>query len=475
MQIRHAVLAALAVSFAGPRPALPQQKSAAPVSATTTALSRLSDDLQSLVERARPAVAQIMVSGYATPGEGGSLLARQRGGGSGVVVDPNGYVITNLHVVEGARRIEVILPPAVNPPGGGKSVLKGTGRAMGAVVVGVDQETDLAVLLVPEKGLPFLQLGDSETLKPGEFVVALGSPMGLEGSVTVGVVSAQARQLEPESPMIYVQTDASINPGNSGGPLLDLEGRVMGINTLIFSQSGGSEGIGFAAPSNIVRNVYEQIKATSRVRRGDIGARAQTITPDLAAGLGLSRTWGVLVSDVTPGGPAAKAGLQIGDIVVALNGKPMENARQFNVNLYARPIGASVTLEIQRGEARSPVVVTVAERPKDPGRLAELVSQERNVVAPLGILGLELSDPRLAPLLPGLRARAGVIVAVAPKTGLPWQDSLKAGDVIYTVNGESVLDIAALRAALDKAREKGSAVVQVEREGGLRYVAVPLD
>jgi len=299
--------------------------------------------------------------------------------------------------------------------------------------------------------------------------------MGLEGSVTVGVVSAQARQLEPESPMIYIQTDASINPGNSGGPLLDLEGRVMGINTLIFSQSGGSEGIGFAAPSNIVRNVYEQIKATSRVRRGDIGARAQTITPDLAAGLGLSRTWGVLVSDVTPGGPAAKAGLQIGDIVVALNGKPMENARQFNVNLYARPIGASVTLEIQRGEARSPVVVTVAERPKDPGRLAELVSQERNVVAPLGILGLELSDPRLAPLLPGLRARAGVIVAVAPKTGLPWQDSLKAGDVIYTVNGESVLDIAALRAALDKAREKGSAVVQVEREGGLRYVAVPLD
>jgi len=475
MQIRHAVLAALAVSFAGPRPALPQQKSAAPVSATTTALSRLSDDLQSLVERARPAVAQIMVSGYATPGEGGTLLARQRGGGSGVVVDPDGYVITNLHVVEGARRIEVILPPAVNPPGGGKSVLKGTGRAMGAVVVGVDQETDLAVLLVPQKGLPFLQLGDSETLKPGEFVVALGSPMGLEGSVTVGVVSAQARQLEPESPMIYVQTDASINPGNSGGPLLDLEGRVMGINTLIFSQSGGSEGIGFAAPSNIVRNVYEQIKATSRVRRGDIGARAQTITPDLAAGLGLSRTWGVLVSDVTPGGPAAKAGLQIGDIVVALNGKPMENARQFNVNLYARPIGASVTLEIQRGEARSPVVVTVAERPKDPGRLAELVSQERNVVAPLGILGLELSDPRLAPLLPGLRARAGVIVAVAPKTGLPWQDSLKTGDVIYTVNGESVLDIAALRAALDKAREKGSAVVQVEREGGLRYVAVPLD
>jgi serine protease Do len=417
-------------------------------------------------------VAQILVSGFTPTGEG--ALARQRGGGSGVVVDPDGYVITNLHVIEGARRIEVVLPPPTGA-GGGKSVLRGAGRALGAVVVGVDRETDLAVLLVPEKGLPALPLGDSETLRPGQFVVALGSPMGLEGSVTVGVVSAEARQLEPESPMIYVQTDASINPGNSGGPLLDLEGRVIGINTLIFSQGGGSEGLGFAAPSNIVRNVFEQIKKTSRVRRGNIGARAQTITADLAAGLGLSRDSGVIISDVTPGGPAAAAGLQIGDIVLSLNGKPMENARQLDVNLYGRPVGASVSLEVQRGQARSTVVVTVAERPRDPGRLAELVSQERSVVAPLGILGLELSDPRLAPLLPGLRARAGVVVAVASRSGIPWQDTLKAGDIIYTVNGDGVMDLQGLRAAVDKAKAKGTAVIQVERDGVLRYVAVPLD
>jgi serine protease Do len=469
MQMPSAVLALL-MSLAGALPALAQQRSSSPAS-PVSGLSRLSDDLQALVERARPSVAQILVSSYTATGEG-AQLARQRGSGSGVVVDPDGYVITNLHVVEGARRIEVILPPASIP---GKSVLRAGGRSLGAVVVGVDRETDLAVLLVPEKGLPALPLGDSETLRPGQFVVALGSPMGLEGSVTVGVVSAQARQLEPESPMIYVQTDASINPGNSGGPLLDLEGRVMGINTMIISQSGGSEGIGFAAPSNIVRNVFEQIRATGRVRRGHIGARSQTITPELAAGLALPRDWGVVISDVVPGGPAASAGLQIGDVVLSLNGKPLENARQMNVNLYGRPVGATVTLEVQRKAERATAAITVVERPRDLGGLAEMVSQEKSVVAPLGILGLELSDPRLAALVPELRAQAGVVVAVASRASIPWQDALEAGDVIYTVNGESVMDLQALRAALDKAKPRGSAVVQVERDGVLRYVVVPLD
>jgi len=471
MQLHLLALAAM-VSLAGPLPALAQHANAPTVPASS--LARLSGDLEALVERVRPAVAQVLVTGYA-PAADGAVLARQRGGGSGVVVDPDGYLVTNLHVVEGARRIDVTLPPPVGPQGGGRSVLKGVGRTYGAVVVGVDRETDLAVLMIPEKGLPALSLADSETLRPGQLVVALGSPMGLEGSVTLGVVSAPARQLEPESPMIYVQTDASINPGNSGGPLLDLEGRVVGINTLIFSQSGGSEGIGFAAPSNIVRNVFEQIRKTGRVRRGHIGARAQTITSELAAGLGLPREWGVVLTDVAPGGPAAEAGLRIGDVVLALNGKPMENARQFNVNLYQRPVGAAVTLEVQRGSGQATAVVTVAERPRDPGRLAELVSQERNVVAPLGILALDLSDPRLAPLLPPLRARAGVMVAVAAKDSLPWQDSLQAGDAIYAVDGEGVASIDALRAAVEKARPKRSAVVQVERDGVLRYVAVPID
>jgi len=367
------------------------------------------------------------------------------------------------------------VPPPAGPPGGGRSVVKASGRVFGAQVVGIDRETDLAVLLLPEKGLPALSLGDSEAVRPGQLVVAFGSPLGLEGSLSVGVVSAVARQLRPESPMIYLQTDASINPGNSGGPLLDTEGRVVGINTLIFSQSGGSEGIGFAAPSNIVRDVLDQIRRTGRVQRGEIGARAQTITADLAAGLGLPQPWGVVIADVTPRGPSEEAGLRIGDVVVSMDGKLMENARQFDVNLYRRSVDVAVPLEVERGAARRTLWVKVRERAREADRLAEMVSRERNFIAPLGILALDLSDPRLATLMGSLRARAGVVVAAARGDALPWEDTLRPGDVIYAVDGQSVMGIDGLRAALGGKEGKRSAILQVEREGVLRYVAAPLE
>ena len=207
----------------------------------------------------------------------------------------------------------------------GGSILRRRGRVVGAQIVAVDHETDVAVLKVDMKGLPVLPFGDSEGLRPGQIVLAFGSPLGLESSVTLGVVSAVARQLTPDDPMIYIQTDAPINPGNSGGALVDTEGRLVGISTLIYSQSGGNEGIGFAAPSNIVRNVFMQIRKTGRVRRGEIGIHAQTITPLMAEALSLTSDAGVVVSDVVPGGPAARAGLQAGDLVLALDGKRMEN------------------------------------------------------------------------------------------------------------------------------------------------------
>jgi serine protease Do len=429
---------------------------------------RLSATLTELANRVRPSVVQVQTTGFA-PSPGGALLARQRGTGSGVVLAAEGYVVTNAHVVQGVHRIQVVLPGPAAEPADARSVLKAPGRTLGAQLVGLDQETDLAVLKVSEGGLPALPLGDSEAVRQGELVLAFGSPLGLSDSVSLGVVSSPARQITPDAPMIYIQTDASINPGNSGGPLVDVHGRVVGINTFILSQSGGSEGVGFAAPSNIVRNVYEQIRATGRVRRGEIGVRTQTLTPLLAAGLGLARNWGVVLSDVSPGGPGARAGLAIGDVVVSLDGKPMENARQLDVNLYRRAPGEMLSLGVLRGGRPSVLRVEVVERePDDP--LAGMVSPERNLVPRLGILGLDV-DERVLALIGPLRAPAGVVVAAASGEQPAWQDPLLPGDVIHTLNQEPVSNLARLRELLGSVAPGSPVVLQVERSRTLRYVA----
>jgi len=432
-------------------------------------LTQLSQSLEELAQRVAPSVVQVLTTGY-EPADGD--LVRQRASGSGVILDPDGYVVTNAHVVQGARRIQVALAGLASGAPGARSILKAPGRVVGAVVVGTDRETDLAVLKIDEKGLPALSLGDSETLRPGELVLAFGSPLGLENSVTLGVVSAVARQVRPEDRMIYVQTDASINPGNSGGPLIDGRGRVVGINTFIFSQSGGSEGIGFAAPSNIVRNVFDQIRRTGRVHRGEIGVRVQTVTPALAAGLGLRQDWGVVLADVPAGGPAGTAGLRIGDLVLKLDGKAMENARQLEVDLYPLAPGGSVSLEVLRGAQRLSFVVPVAERPGDPERLADRVSRERNTVERLGVLALDL-DEEVVRMLPPLRGGAGAVVATAAGRADP--DPLRPGDVIYSVNQEPVAGVEALRAALARIKPGASAVLQVERGGELRFVVLDLE
>jgi serine protease Do len=341
---------------------------------------------------------------------------------------------------------------------------------VGAQVVAVDRETDLAVLKVEARALPALPFGDSDSLRPGQIVLAFGSPLGLDSSVTMGVVSAVARQLTPEDPMIYIQTDAPINPGNSGGALVDTDGRLVGINTLIYSQSGGSEGIGFAAPSNIVRNVFGQIRATGRVRRGDIGASAQTVTPLLAQALGLGVDAGVIVADVAAAGPAARAGLQPGDVVLALDGKRMENGRQFRINLYTRGVGQQVALDVLRGERRLALTVAVAEREGDAARLAELISPG-NAVPALGIVGLDLT-PRIASLLPPLRRSSAAIVAsVSSDTPYSQQGRLQPGDAIYTLGGRTITNVADLKAAAAAIPANTPAVLQIEREGRLMYLA----
>jgi serine protease Do len=438
----------------------------------------LSAAFERLVEKVSPAVVQVFATSYATPSdeeESSSLVTTERTTGSGVVLDPNGYIVTNAHVVEGAIRLQVEIPSTGRTAPPERSILKRRGRLVGAQVVAVDRETDLAVLKVEGTNLPTVVLGDSDTLRPGQIVMAFGSPLGLNASVTMGVVSAVARQLEPEDPMIYVQTDAPINPGNSGGPLVDAEGRVVGINTLIYSQSGGHEGIGFAAPSNIVRNVFDQIRKTGRVRRGEIGVDAQTITPLVAEGLGLSQDWGVVVADVEADSPAARAELQPGDVVLTLDGKTMENGRQFHVNFYSRAVGQEVTLELLRGDARFTRRVAVAERSNDPERFSEFVRPEEHVVSRLGILGLDLTA-KIAALLPSVRRREGVVVAaISPAAPPSQQGSLRPGDVIYQVNRTQVKNLTDLRAAIGALKAGQALVVQVERGGRLRYFAFAMD
>lgn len=442
-------------------------------------LDDISDSFEDLAVRINPAIVQIQASGYAI-GQGivssRELVSVQRSRGSGVILSADGYLITNAHVVEGARRVRVLIPRSPDELGdGARSALGARGRLVGAQIVGVDNETDLAVLKIQETGLPYLELGDSDTLRPGQIVFAFGSPLGLENSVTMGVVSATARQLKPEDPMIYVQTDASINPGNSGGPLVNSEGEVVGINTLIISQSGGYEGLGFAAPSNIVKNIFEQIRTSGRVHRGEIGVGAQTITPLMARGLGLPKDWGAILSDVDPSGPAAAAGLEPGDIVLTMGGKTMENGRQLRVNVYQRRVGERVDIEFLRGTEPQVTTVEIAARRRHPDRFANMVQPDQNLVLQLGILGIDL-DRELAQMFAGLRRNRGVIVAARAAEATPWQgDGLLPGDVIYAVNRLDVASLAELKAAIARYYPGDPIVLQVERSGELRYVTLEVN
>lgn len=458
-------------------PAPPAAPAARPISQSAgqaPPLAEFSRSLQDLAARVSPSVVQIFVTGYAPPDEEDRAASGEpqleRSSGSGVVVDADGFIVTNAHVVENATRIEVELPFAATGGAPGRSILKRRGRVAPARVVAIDQETDIAVVQVEAHGLPALPFGDSDALRSGQIVLAFGSPLGLESSVTMGVVSAVARQLTPEDPMIYIQTDATINPGNSGGALVDTDGRLVGINTLIYSQSGGSEGIGFAAPSNIVRNVFTQIRKYGRVRRGEIGVSTQTITPLMAEALGLTFDAGVVLADVTPGGNAAKAGLQPGDVVLSLDGKPMENGRQFRINVYTRGIGEQVTLDVRRGPKALTFRVPVAERSDDTADLEALIGSQQ-AIKPIGAVVLDLT-PAIAELLPQLRRDKGAVVArVTPDTPYSQQGRLEAADVIYALNGRPIAGVRDLDAAVAALKPGAAAVLLVERESTLMYIA----
>jgi len=440
-------------------------------------LKELSGSFEEISQRCGRAVVQIFVRSYVPSDSSDSsteLLTAQNSSGSGMILSPDGYILTNAHVVKGAHTVKVQLNVRMEAEArqqGDRSL----NRPIAGTLVGIDRDTDLAVIKIDKTNLPYLTFGDSDELKQGQIVLALGNPLGLDNSVSMGVVSATSRQIKQDDPMVYIQTDAPINPGNSGGPLVDTDGKVMGINALILTQSGGSEGIGFAIPANIAREVYTQLKTHGHVHRAQLGLVAQTITPEMAEGLSLSTDHGVVVSDLEPDGPAAHGGIEADDVIVAMNGKPMVTLHQLEANVYRLSPGAKISLRIQRGENQMDLPVIAEEESGDElDALADLVDPVKNVVPQLGIVGLDINKQVLQ-LMPELRRPAGVVVA-ARKASAPYTGpALQTGDVIYAANRQVVSGVAQLRDTLGAMKSGQAVVLLVERSGHLIYVPLELD
>jgi serine protease Do len=439
-------------------------------------LHQLSSSLEALSKRVSPSVVQIFSTGYNPASDrehrNTDLLSRGLTSGSGIIIASDGWIVTNAHVVQGGRRIRVQFNHEAS-----LSALQNKesrGAILDAKLVVADRDTDLALLKIDATDLPTLEFSDSSDLKQGQLVLAFGSPLGFDNSVSMGIVSSVARQPDPDSPTIYVQTDAAINPGNSGGPLVDTSGRVVGISTLILTQSGGNEGIGLAIPSNVVRSVYNQVRNEGHVHHHQIGVSVRNITPALASGLGLNRDDGMVIEDVIPQGPAANAGLMPGDIVLSVNEKRVQNIRQFALALYSFAVGEKATLTIQRGKQTISYQVPVSEKQDLQERLADLVTREQAKIAQLGILALTL-DEKLLSMLPPLRNRFGVVVAGKETYGAYEGEGPLPGDVIYSVNGTLVDSIESLRSALDDLKTADAIALQVERLGSLHYLVLETD
>jgi serine protease Do len=458
--------------------AVPAGAQKAPVP-TPDSLARMNDSIDVLTRKVWPSVVQILVSSYGAreepEGRGGAsgvVFGRQRSVGSGFVIDPDGYIMTNAHVVSGAQRVQIALP-ADNADGTLGTALSSRMKLVPARIVGITTELDLALLKVEGVKLAPLPLATYSQVRQGETVFAFGSPMGMRNSLTHGLVSAVARQVDPDSPLIYVQTDAPINPGNSGGPLVNIRGEVVGVNTFIVSQSGGNEGLGFAIPSATTRTVFKQLKEHGLIRRQEIGVSLQTISPVMASSLKLPKDYGVIVSDVWPGGPAEGAGLQIGDILVSVDGQPADNLPTVIYNFRLRDSSDKVQLVVLRGTTQQTLSVQPIEMRAELDAVSAMADPERNLVPEIGILGVEI-DARIAAAASGLRAPYGVIVA-ARASGALVDVPLQANDVIRSVNDRKVATLAQLREVLRALPPGAPVTLQVQREGRLTYVSFTFD
>jgi serine protease Do len=371
--------------------------------------------------------------------------------GSGFIVNADGYVVTNNHVVDGATEIKVTLAD---------------GREMAAKVLGRDSKTDLALLRIDAKGLPVVALGDSTQLQVGEPVMAIGNPFGLEQTVTTGIVSATGRVIGEGPYDDFIQTDASINPGNSGGPLINGKGQAVGINTALFSQHGGSVGIGFAIPINLAKPVLTQLAAAGRVERGYLGVAVQRVTPDLARSFKLDGPQGALVASVAHGSPAMKAGVRSGDVIVEYDGHRIGRSDELPRVVAETPIGKDVSLVVVRDGKRVTMPVKVARLAEAPERAVA----ESSSSAPLG-LNVQTLTPALAKQF-GLHESVGVLVRGVEGASPAADAGVQPGDVIAEIDRQPVKTVDDLERAIEKRHPGSSTLLLVHRNGGDLYIAL---
>jgi serine protease Do len=385
--------------------------------------------------------------------------------GSGFIIDPTGIIVTNNHVIANAEQITVTLSDDTT---------------LQAEVVGRDAVTDLAVLKVePKAPLPAATWGDSAKTKVGDWVLAIGNPFGLGGTVTSGIISATARDIHSGPYDDYLQTDASINRGNSGGPMFNLSGEVIGINTAIFSPSGGSIGIGFAIPSAFARPIIEQLRATGKVERGWIGARIQPVTDEIAEAVGLDKGRGAMIAVIDPASPAAQAKLQPGDVILAYDGKPIDRSRQLPRLVADTPPETPVKLSVWRDGKEQEVELKIAAA--NPNRPAPPPPEPEKPKPPPSIDALGL---KLVKVTPELRkqyslpeAANGVVISEVAQNSPGAVQGLRPGDLVVALGHEAVAKLEDLQQKIAAAKKSGhrNVLVRVEREGNTRFVALPLE
>lgn len=395
---------------------------------------------------------------FGPPGSGGGPIDRdQESGGSGFIISADGYILTNNHVVRGADEVTVRLTDR---------------REFRADVIGTDPETDIALLKVDTNGLPTARLGDSNTLKPGQWVIAIGSPFSFDHSVTAGVVSATGRSVGggQQQYVPFIQTDVAINPGNSGGPLFNLAGEVVGINSQIFSGTGGYMGISFAIPIEVAQNVVEQLRSDGRVRRGLIGVQIQEVTREFAQSLGLDRPGGALVGLVAPGGAAEDAGIRVGDVILAFEGREIVSSADLPLAVGTTRPGSKAKVDIFRDGKRQSVTLTVGEAEANPDAVAAAGAQTPPASANrLGMALQNLTAEQREQM--GLEDEGGVLIGRV--TGGPAaRAGLQRGDVILRVGRDNIDSISAFNEAVEGVKAGDSVMLLVRRGEGTSFIAL---